>query len=71
MSDPERMARARAPAERPIAPRKLEIAIEEIDRVIALGARFGCVLAHSGYESSAVSSGRSVASASRTATNSA
>ncbi len=31
---------------------KPEIAIEEIDRVIASGARFGCVLADSGYGSS-------------------
>jgi SRSO17 transposase len=32
---------------------KHQIAVEEIDRVIASGARFGCVLADSGYGSSA------------------
>ena len=37
---------------RQIALTKPEIAIEEIDRVIASGARFGCVLANSGYGSS-------------------
>ena len=52
-SDPERMARARVPEERQNARTKLEIAIEEIDRVIASGARFGCVLADAGYGSSA------------------
>ena len=50
-SDPERMARARVPEDRRIALTKPEIAIEEIDRVIASGARFGCVLADSGYRS--------------------
>lgn len=49
---PERMARARVPEERRNALTKPEIAIEEIDRVIASGARFGCVLADSGYGSS-------------------
>ncbi len=51
-SDAERMARARVPKERQVALTKPEIAIEEIDRVIAAGARFGCVLADSGYGSS-------------------
>jgi len=51
--DAERMARARIPEDRRIALTKPEIAIEEIDRVIASGARFGCVLADSGYGSSA------------------
>jgi len=50
--DPERMARARVPEERRTPLTKPEIAIEEIDRVIASGARFGCVLADSGYGSS-------------------
>ena len=50
--DPERMARARVPEDRRSALTKPEIAIEEIDRVIASGARFGCVLANSGYGSS-------------------
>jgi len=52
-SDPERMARARVPMERRTALTKPEVAIEELDRVIASGARFGCVLADSGYGSSA------------------
>jgi SRSO17 transposase len=51
--DPERMARARIPADRQVALSKPEIAIEEIDRVIASGVRFGCVLADAGYGSSA------------------
>jgi SRSO17 transposase len=50
--DPERMARARVPKDRQAALTKPEIAIEEIDRVIASGTRFGCVLADSGYGSS-------------------
>ena len=50
--DPERMTRARVPKDRQAALTKPEIAIEEIDRVIASGARFGCVLADSGYGSS-------------------
>ena len=51
-NDPERMARVRVPEERGIALTKPEIAIGEIDRVIASGVRFGCVLADSGYGSS-------------------
>jgi SRSO17 transposase len=50
--DPQRMAQARVPEDRRAAQSKPEIAIEEIDRVIASGARFGCVLADSGYGSS-------------------
>jgi SRSO17 transposase len=50
--DPERMAQAHVPKDRQAALTKPEIAIEEIDRVIASGARFGCVLADSGYGSS-------------------
>jgi SRSO17 transposase len=50
--DPERMTQARVPKDRQVALTKLEIAIEETDRVIASGARFGCVLADSGYGSS-------------------
>jgi SRSO17 transposase len=50
--DPERMTRARVPKDRQVALTKPEIAIEEIDRVVASGARFGCVLADSGYGSS-------------------
>jgi SRSO17 transposase len=50
--DRKRMARARVPKDRQVALTKPEIAIEEIDRIIACGARFGCVLADSGYGSS-------------------
>src|SRR5450631_2520393 len=50
--DPERMARAGVPKDRQTALTKPEIAIEEIDRVIASGVRFGSVLADSGYGSS-------------------
>ena len=50
--DVDRMDRARVPQERRVALTKPEIAIAEIDRVIASGARFGCVLADAGYGSS-------------------
>ncbi len=50
--DAERMTRARVPLDRQRALTKPEIAIEEIDRVLASGARFGCVLADAGYGSS-------------------
>ena len=50
--DPERMTRAHVPKDRQTALTKPEIAIQEIDRVIASGVRFGCVLADSGYRSS-------------------
>jgi SRSO17 transposase len=50
--DRKRMARARVPKDRQVALTKPEIAIEEIDRIIACGGRFGCVLADSGYGSS-------------------
>jgi SRSO17 transposase len=52
-SDPERMARAKVPADRQVAMTKPEIAIEEIDRIKAAGVRFGCVLADAGYGMSA------------------
>lgn len=52
-SDPERMARAKVPADRQVATTKPEIAIQEIDRVKAAGVRFGCVLADAGYGMSA------------------
>lgn len=48
----ERMDRARVPPERQTALTKPEIAIAEIDRIVASGARFGCVLADAGYGSS-------------------
>lgn len=50
--DAKRMERARVPKGRQVARTKPEIAIEEIDRVIASGARFGCVLADAGYGTS-------------------
>lgn len=50
--DPERMVRARLPKDRQTALTKPEIAVEEVERVVASGARFGCVLADSGYGSS-------------------
>jgi len=50
--NPKRMTRAGVPRDRQTALTKPEIAIEEIDRVIAAGARFGCVLADAGYGSS-------------------
>ncbi|WP_429600416.1 IS701 family transposase, partial [Sphingomonas zeicaulis] len=50
--DAERMARAHVPLDRQKALTKPEIAIEEIDRVIASGVRFGCVLADAGYGAS-------------------
>ncbi len=52
-SDRERMAKAKVPADRQVAMTKPEIAIEEIDRVMAAGVRFGCVLADAGYGMSA------------------
>lgn len=51
-TDPGRMERARVPKDRQAALSKPEIAIEEIDRVMAAGLRFGCVLADAGYGSS-------------------
>ena len=51
-SNPERMAQARIPEDRRAALSKPEIAIEEIDHVIASGVHFGRVLADSGYGSS-------------------
>lgn len=50
--DPERMTRAGVPTDRQTALTKPEIAVQEIDRVVASGARFGCVLADAGYGSS-------------------
>jgi len=50
--DPARMAKAGVPKVRQVALTKPEIAVEEIDRVVASGARFGCVLADAGYGSS-------------------
>jgi SRSO17 transposase len=52
-SDRARLERAGVPAEYRTAQTKPEIALAEIDRVIAAGVRFGCVLADAGYGLSA------------------
>ena len=52
-SDRARLKRAGVPAEYRSARTKLEIALAELDRVIAAGVRFGCVLADAGYGMSA------------------
>ena len=52
-TDPERCTAAGVPEAR-LAPRtKGELALEEIDRVMAQGVTFGCVLADAGYGASA------------------
>jgi SRSO17 transposase len=48
-----RLAKAGVPEDRRIHKTKLEIALEEIDRLRAAGLRFGCVLADAGYGLSA------------------
>src|SRR5438445_1130101 len=48
-SDRVRFKRAGVPAEYRTARTKSEIALAEIDRIIAAGVRFGCVLADAGY----------------------
>src|SRR6266513_2059937 len=52
-SDAARLKRAGVPAEHQAARTKPEIALAEIDRMIAAGVRFGCVLADAGYGLSA------------------
>ena len=52
-SDRVRLQRAGVPAEHRRARTKPEIALAEIDRMIAAGVRFGCVLADAGYGLSA------------------
>src|SRR5213078_1511645 len=52
-SNPVRLKRAGVPVEHRAARTKPEIALAEIDRVIAAGVRFGCVLADAGYGLSA------------------
>ncbi len=52
-SDRGRLKRAGVPAEHQAARTKPEIALAEIDRMIAAGVRFGCVLADAGYGLSA------------------
>ena len=48
-SDRARLKRAGVPAEHRTARTKPEIALAEIDHMIAAGVRFGCVLADAGY----------------------
>ena len=52
-SNRARLERAGVPAEYRTARTKPEIALAEIDRIIAAGVRFGCVLADAGYGTSA------------------
>ena len=52
-SDPVRLERAGVPAQYRTARTKPEIALAEIDRMVAAGVRFGCVLADAGYGLSA------------------
>src|SRR5947199_4498511 len=52
-NDRVRLRRASVPVEYRMARTKPEIALAEIDRVIAAGVRFGCVLADAGYGLSA------------------
>src|SRR5712672_640529 len=52
-SDVARLKHAGVPVEHRAARTKPEIALAEIDRVIAAGVRFGCVLADAGYGLSA------------------
>jgi len=52
-SDRARLKRAGVPAEHRTARTKPEMALAELDRVIAAGVRFGCALADAGYGMSA------------------
>jgi SRSO17 transposase len=52
-SDQVRLKRAGVPAEHQTARTKPEMALAEVDRIIAAGAHFGCVLADAGYGMSA------------------
>lgn len=52
-NEPARLKRAGVPIEHRAARTKPEIALAEIDRVLATGVRFGCVLADAGYGLSA------------------
>jgi SRSO17 transposase len=52
-SDRARLERAGVPAQHRTARTKPEIALAEIDRMMAAGGRFGCVLADAGYGLSA------------------
>jgi len=52
-SDPARLERAGVPADHRVYRTKPEMALAEVDRLIAAGVRFGCVLADAGYGLSA------------------
>ena len=52
-ADPERCAAAGVPEDEVVARSKGEIALAELDRLIAAGVRFGLVLADAGYGASA------------------
>src|ERR1700757_203658 len=52
-SDRVRLKRAGVPAEYQTARTKPEMALAEVDRILAAGVRFGCVLADAGYGMSA------------------
>jgi len=52
-SNRARLQRAGVPADHRISRTKPELALAELDRVIAVGVRFGCVLADAGYGLSA------------------
>ena len=52
-SDAARMDKSDVPAALHKYRTEPEIVIEEIDRIVAAGVRFGCVLADAGYELSA------------------
>src|ERR1700754_4383615 len=52
-SDQVRLKRAGVPAEHQTARTKPEMALAEVDRILAAGAHFGCVLADAGYGMSA------------------
>jgi hypothetical protein len=49
VADPDRCARAGVPDEHRRAEAKTAVALAEVDRVLAAGARFGAVLADAGY----------------------
>ena len=53
INDPERMQRAGVPEAFQVERSKPEIALAELDRILAAGVRFGCVLADAGYGISA------------------
>ena len=52
-SDPSRLKRAGVPKAYRKPRTKSEVALEELDRIIAAGVRFGCVLTDAGYGQSA------------------